>query len=171
VLLKSSAQLLHNAVLPPNAYGADNISWIGQKFFFLFISRMGSYFRLILKDTRKNRWLIHQKKKKNFVFLLNRQPIYYIDYYVLYRIIPLAHIDSTQLLSATTMPKCLCILYNIPLFPQNLYGSARVCTKSVDLVFLLHNAVFLFYFLKKGRINDRLGYCSPVSSTKRPFKL
>jgi hypothetical protein len=167
VLLKSSAQLLHNAVLPPNAYGADNISWIGQKFFFLFISRMGSYFRLILKDTRKIRWLIQKNK---ICFLLNRQPIYYVDY-VLYRIISLAHIDSTQLLSATTMPKCLCILYNIPLFPQNLYGSARVCTKSVDLVFLLHNAVFLFYFLKKGRINDRLGYCFPVSSTKRPFKL
>lgn len=113
---------------------------------------MGSYFRLILKDTRKIRWLIHAKKKKNIVFLLNRQPIYYVDY-VLYRIVSLAHIDSTQLLSATTMPdakECLCILYNIPSFPQNLYGSARVCTKSVDLVFLLHNAVF-FYFIFKQR--------------------
>lgn len=53
---------------PPNAYGADNISWIGQKFFFFIYFKDGLVLSFDPEGHSKNSLVDSRKKKILFFF-------------------------------------------------------------------------------------------------------
>lgn len=53
---------------PPNAYGADNISWIGQKFFFFIYFKDGLVLSFDPEGHSKNSLVDSRKKKYCFSF-------------------------------------------------------------------------------------------------------